>query len=258
MNNKSGFLYIVATPIGNLEDITIRAIKILLSVDILACEDTRRTGLLLAHLKKTYPSFRQTQKDPQFVRLDEHTEKQHTPFLIDALLSGASVALVSDAGTPLVSDPGYVLVSFARRHRIPILSIPGPSAAVAALSVAGLYVNQFLFLGYLPEKQSKRKALLFECRNITKNTYIRPTLVIFVPPHRFSIILQDIVATLGDIQIVLARELTKVHEDVWHGTSYQALRELTSVKGELVLLCNVEQRATVQNAQGIEKNFSSP
>ena len=164
-----GTLYIVGTPIGNMEDITIRAIKTLLAVDLIACEDTRRTGLLLQELTKRFqtvipahagiqssnnldPSLRWDDKQSRLIRYDDQHEQSQTPLIIQKLEEGKSVALVSDAGTPLISDPGYTLVHEAIKRGIPVVSIPGPSAAIAALSVSGLPTNNFLFLGYPPEK----------------------------------------------------------------------------------------------------------
>ena len=155
-----GILYIVATPIGNLEDITIRAIKTLFSADIVACEDTRRTGLLLQKLRKRYSGIEGLRtstsgpwKHANLLRVDEHTEAQNVPQLIDALTQGRTIALVSDAGTPLVSDPGFILVREAIKRGITVVSVPGPTAAVAALSTSGLPADKFIFLGYPPERR---------------------------------------------------------------------------------------------------------
>jgi len=230
-----GTLYIVSTPIGNLEDITIRAIKILTTVDIVACEDTRTTGLLLSELRKRYPSLTSplgTQQQ-QMLRYDDRFEEQKVPFLIDMLRSGKNIALVSDAGTPLVADPGFKLVREVIRQGIAVISIPGPSALLAALVSSGLPTDSFLFLGYLPEKQSHRMASL---KNVRDHHAIASTAILYCPPHKLIRTLEDMKDVFGDIDVVIARELTKIHEDVWHGTLTHAMTRFSSVQGELVIV----------------------
>src|SRR3989344_3509987 len=207
-------LYVVATPIGNLEDITIRAVKTLFSVDIIACEDTRRTGLLLSELKKRYTGIfeHSSQKTtPQFLRFDDRTERQQTPQLIKLLKEGKSVALVSDAGTPLISDPGYVLVSEAQKRGIKVVSVPGSSAVLAALASSGLPADKFTFLGYPPEKKSHRIKLFKHLLQI--NRLISSTHVLYCAPHKLLTTLKELKETVGDVEIAVCRELTKTYEE---------------------------------------------
>ncbi len=243
-----GTLYIVATPIGNLEDITIRAIKTLFSVDIIACEDTRRTGLLLQELAKRYASFladnpaltKSRHGESLSKRLTsfyDQIEATRTPELIDALMQGRTVALVSDAGTPLVSDPGFLLVREAIKQGIQVVSIPGPTAAIAALTSSGLPTDKFFFLGYPPEKSSHR-IILFESLLNMHRCKLNNTYILYCAPHKLVMTLEDMQAVFGDGDIVLARELTKIHEEVWRGTISEALEKYreSEPKGEFVLL----------------------
>lgn len=206
-----GALYIVATPIGNLEDITIRATKTLSSVDLVLCEDTRRTAKLT---------------NRPMLRFDDHTERQKTPEIIEMLIQGKNIALVSDAGTPLISDPGFLLVREAIKRGIKVVSIPGPSAVLAALTASGLPPDRFLFLGYPPEKQSHRINLF---KSLLKNT----TIIFYCAPHKLKQTLEDLRSVLGNIDIVLCRELTKLHEQVWRGKISEAP---INQRGEFVLL----------------------
>ena len=228
-----GTLYIVATPIGNLEDITIRAIKTLFSVDIIACEDTRRTGLLLQELKKHIDNLAATairlSIQQKLVRFDNRTENQLTPWLVEQLLQGKNVALICDAGTPLISDPGYRLVHEAIKRGIKVVSIPGPTSAIAALTVSGLPTNHFMFLGYPPEKQSHRIKLF---GSLPKDV----TLIFYCAPHKLQQTLTDLQTVMGDIPIVIARELTKIHEEVWRGKMSEAITYFSNPQGEFVLL----------------------
>lgn len=230
-----GTLYIVSTPIGNLEDITVRAIRTLFTVDTIACEDTRRTGLLLQELKKRYGFILQQCNNvtmQQFIRYDDREEQSQTPMIIEQLRAGKSVALVSDAGTPLISDPGYKLVSEALKRGIKVVSIPGPTAAIAALTVSGLPTNQFLFLGYPPEKEKHRKDLFQNLSTMKQLGNL--TIVFYCAPHKFLQTLSDIKEVLGDIDIVVARELTKVHEEVWEGSITETLQKFDKPVGEFV------------------------
>ena len=217
-----GTLYVVSTPIGNLEDITLRAIKTLSSVEAVLCEDTRRTGLLLAHIKISKP----------LIRFDDASELQKIPEIIHMLESGNNLALVSDAGTPLINDPGFLLVRECRRRNIPVVSIPGASALLTALTSSGLPANTFTYLGYPPEKQGHR-IKLFE--NLLKiNRLIYSTYIFYCAPHKLEQTLADMKVVFGDIEITIARELTKVHEEIWQGALSQW--KITEVKGELVIL----------------------
>lgn len=239
-----------------MEDITIRAIKTLFSVDIIACEDARRTGLLLQELKKRFlsvipadagiqsrngldPGFRLDDKGQQLIPFDDHQELSQTPVLIQKLEDGKSVALVSDAGTPLISDPGYKLVNEALKRGITVVSIPGPTAAIAALTSSGLPTNNFLFLGYPPEKQNARINLfrsMLLCFKTLKHT---PTVILYCAPHKLVQTLGDMKETFGDIEIVIARELTKVHEEVWRGKLSEALNHFSKPQGEFVFLLHI-------------------
>lgn len=227
-----GTLYIVATPIGNLEDITVRAIKILTSVAYIACEDTRRAGMLLDELRKRYPEYASATK-PQFISYYDQVESTRTPEIIGHLINGESVALISDAGTPLINDPGYVLVSEARKRQINVLSVPGASAFLAALTSSGLPMDTFMFLGYPPEKQSHRLKLFAE---LPKGV----TIVFYCAPHKLISTLKDLQQITGDIGITLARELTKIHEEIWTGTITDAQNHFINPKGEFVLLFRIE------------------
>ena len=240
-----------------MEDITIRAIKTLLAVDLIACEDTRRTGLLLQELTKRFqtvipahagiqssnnldPSLRWDDKQSRLIRYDDQHEQSQTPLIIQKLEEGKSVALVSDAGTPLISDPGYTLVHEAIKRGIPVVSIPGPSAAIAALSVSGLPTNNFLFLGYPPEKESHRRKL-FENLNRylsgTKGSALRGcTCIFYCAPHKLLQTLGDMKEVFGDIPLVVAREITKIHEEAWRGTLPEALKHFQDPQGEFVIL----------------------
>lgn len=217
-------IYIIPTPIGNLKDITLRALEVLGEVDGIICEDTRRTSQLLNHFQIKKP----------LLTLNDFNEAKIVPQIIDRLNSGENFALVSDAGTPLISDPGYKLIRECICQNIPVDSLPGPSAAITALTLSGLPPDKFMFLGYLPEKQGKRCEVL---EKILPNT----THIIYVAPHKLIRTLEDIQKTLGNIEIVLAHELTKLHQSVESKTADQWLKIFTNPKGEYVLLVNFTQ-----------------
>lgn len=217
-----GTLYIVATPIGNLEDITLRALRILREVDLIACEDTRQTLKLLRHYGLVKP----------LLSYHEHNQRKRTGQLIARLKEGQNIALVSDAGTPLLSDPGDVLLREAIAHGIPVVPVPGPSAITTALMGAGLAVDRFLFVGFLPARRSHRRAELEKLKALPY------TLVFFEAPHRLRGTLADIREILGSRPAVLAREMTKVHE-TFERASLDELAERVAaspVRGEIVLL----------------------
>jgi 16S rRNA (cytidine1402-2'-O)-methyltransferase len=215
-------LYLVATPIGNLEDITLRALRVLKEVDQVACEDTRHTLKLLNHfdIHKTLVSYH------------EHNELTRAPELVLAMEEGANIALVSDAGMPLVSDPGHRLVTLAIRHRIPVVPIPGPSALLTALSASGLPNEEFLFLGFLPARSGERQRALERLRIEDR------TLIFYEAPHRIADTIADAVAILGDRPACLAREVTKVHEEFRRGRLTELFQSLEEhpAKGEITLL----------------------
>ncbi len=220
---KKGVLYVVATPIGNREDITLRALSILRKIDLVAAEDTRKSGDLLAHygIKNRLISFH------------EHNEMKRTPELIGKLLSGTTIALISNAGTPSVSDPGYRLIEAAIANKIAVTPIPGVSAATAAMSVSGLPTDSFVFIGFAPKKKGKRLKLITELSEEP-----RP-LIFYESPRRISALLDEIVSCMGDRNAVLAREMTKLHEEFVRGTVSQILKALKSraeIKGECTLL----------------------
>jgi len=217
-----GSLYVVGTPIGNLEDITFRAIRTLQEVDLIACEDTRRTQQLLNHYAIKTPT----------VSYHEHNEMTRAPELVIQLEQGSRMALISDAGMPVISDPGYRLVNLAIRHNVPVIPVPGASAFVAALAAAGLPVDKFRFLGFLPGKKLARRKALDELRDVTK------TLVFYEAPHRVLDMLEDIRRVLGDPPVVVAREVTKIHEEFLRGSASEVLGRLKKkpVKGEITVL----------------------
>lgn len=219
----TGKLYIVATPIGNLEDITLRALRVLRECSLIACEDTRQTRKLLEHFGIATP----------MISYHEHNEAERAAELVTKIEEGASIALVSDAGTPLVSDPGYRLVRAAIDSGIPVVPIPGVSAAVGALSAAGLPSDSFRFCGFLPPKSGQRRRVLEEWKN--ENA----TLIFYETPHRILDALDDVSAVMGTRPIVVARELTKIHEEFLRGAAaeiHATLAGRASVKGEITLL----------------------
>jgi 16S rRNA (cytidine1402-2'-O)-methyltransferase len=216
-------LYLVATPIGNLEDITLRALRVLREADVIACEDTRQTGKLLAHFGIDKPT----------VSYHEHNEAARTQELLARLEAGAQVALVSDAGTPLISDPGYRLVTAAIAAGIPVVPVPGASAVLGALAAAGLPTDAFRFCGFLPAKSGQRRKALEELRKEDC------TIIFYEAPHRIVDTLSDVSAVYGDRPVVVARELTKFYEEFLRGTADQIGAQLAarpSVKGEITLL----------------------
>lgn len=219
----------IGTPIGNLEDISYRAVKLLGEVDLIACEDTRQTHKLLDHFDIHTP----------LISYHEHNEAERAGQIASRLENGQSVALVSDAGTPLVSDPGYRLVTAAVEKGIPVVPIPGPSAALAALSASGLPTDAFRFSGFLPAKSGQRRRLLESLRDDPA------TLVFYEAPHRILDALDDIAAALQKRPVVVARELTKIHEEFLRGTAAEiasVLRSRPAVKGEFTILIAKAQR----------------
>jgi len=222
MDSTKGTLYIVSTPIGNLEDITLRALRILKEVDLIAAEDTRHTGLLLRHFGIQTP----------LTSYFQGNESKKKEFILSKLRQGHRVALVSDAGTPGISDPGFRLIQTAIGNQIPIVPIPGPSAVIAALSVSGLPTDAFLFKGFFPHKSKKRKDVLNELKEV------RETLVFYESPHRILETLKDILEILGDREMVLTRELTKVYEEILRGKVSEIQTRIgeKKLKGEITLI----------------------
>lgn len=212
-------LYIVATPIGNLRDITLRALRVLGEVSLIAAEDTRTTRWLLSRYDIDTPS----------TSYHDHNRVSKLPVILDALSRG-DVALVSDAGTPAISDPGSELAAAAQDAGHSVVPIPGPSALTAALSVAGIDTDQFIYLGFLPRRGGPRRKLL---QSLIEDTR---AWIAFEAPHRLTETLTDIHETLGDRQIVICRELTKLHEEIFRGTATEALEHFSAPRGEFTLI----------------------
>lgn len=214
-------LYVVSTPIGNLEDITLRALRILREADVIIAEDTRHTGLLLKHFEISHKPLISLYDEVEAAKLDD---------LLALVVSNQNVALVSDAGTPLISDPGFKLVRETLRAGGKVLSVPGPVAAIAALTVSGLPPDKFSFYGYPPEKESHQKELFMKLNKTTN--------IFYISPYKLRRNLDALMNAVGDIEIVLARELTKVHEEVWRGRISEAVKYFKEPRGEFVLLFN--------------------
>ncbi len=220
---QAGSLYLVATPLGNRGDITQRALEVLRSVDVIACEDTRTSGKLLSHYAISKP----------LLPYHDHNERQQTDVIVEKLHSGQSVALITDAGSPNISDPGFCLVRACRKLAIPLYPIPGASALVLALSASGLPTHQFFYAGFLAPKTSAR------CRFFEKHREADYSIVLYESCHRIQKCVDDIIDTLGDERyICLARELTKLHETFLVGTATDVRTRLTGVqtKGEFVVV----------------------
>jgi len=217
-----GCLYVVATPIGNLEDISLRALRILKEVDLIACEDTRQTRKLLAHydIHTRLESYH------------EHNEMTRAPELVIELEQAAQIALVSDAGTPAISDPGQRLVALCLRHGIQVVPVPGPSALVSAIAASGLNTDEFLFVGFLPARARERSAELHSLAAEPR------TLVFYEAPHRLVEMLEDALAVFGDRQAVIAREVTKIHEEFRRGRISEILEGFLKAppRGEITVI----------------------
>ena len=233
-----GTLYVVATPIGNLEDLTHRATRILNEVSLIACEDTRHTRKLLNH----YGIKTRT------VSYHEHNEREQAVKLIELLKTGTDIAIVSDAGTPGISDPGFRVVNLALAENIPVVPLPGPTALIAALVASGLPSDEFFFGGFLPSRSTARRQRLADV------SAIKTTLVFYETPHRISEALKDALAILGEREAVVARELTKLHEEILRGRlSELALKFAegeSEPRGEMVLLIDRNKIAGEENKSG--------
>lgn len=219
---KTGTLYIVATPIGNLEDMTLRAIRVLKEVDLVAAEDTRHTR----HLLDRY------QIDTQLTSYHDHNKEEKAPILVSRMLDGKNVALVSDAGTPGISDPGYFLINLAIDQHIPVIPIPGATAAIAALSISGMPTDRFIFEGFLPAKHVARLKRLQELAHEER------TIIFYEAPHKIIRAVEDMLAVLGDRRAVSTRELTKIYEETIRGTLSEILKRLQegTIKGEFTII----------------------
>ncbi len=223
----------IATPIGNLEDMTIRGLRLLREVDVIACEDTRHTQRLLDHFAITTPC----------VSYHEHNEAARAEQLVERIVGGQSVAVVSDAGTPLISDPGYRVVQAAIEAGVTVIPVPGASAVLAALAGSGLATDAFCYAGFLPPKQGQRR------RALEAWGAVEATLIFYEAPHRILEALADVAFVLGDRQIVLARELTKLHEEFLRGRVSEVLTTLSHravQKGEMTLLISREKAAAAE------------
>lgn len=219
----SGTLYLVATPIGNLADITHRALQVLKDVDLIACEDTRHTHKLLQHYGITTKT----------VSYHEHNEQQRTAQLVEQLKDGSDIAVVSDAGTPSISDPGFRLVRAAIENDVPVVPVPGPSALISALIAAGLPTDEFFFAGFLPSRSNARRTRLNELRAVPG------TLIFYEAPHRLASTLKDAFEILGEREAVVARELTKLHEEIKRGRLSELsgyFEDHDKARGEIVVL----------------------
>ena len=235
-------LYLVATPIGNLEDITFRAVRVLKEVDRIACEDTRQTQKLLNHYGIT----------TRTISYHEHNEMTRSAELVKDMQEGASVALVTDAGMPGISDPGYRLISLAIRHHLPVVPVPGASAFLAALVASGLPTDSFRFSGFLPAKRGERRAALEAIRTSPR------TQVFYEAPHRIVEALADVVEVLGeDRHVVIAREVTKLHEEFLRGRAGEVvvtLKARDGVKGEITLLIGKAENSDTQATAPVKVN----
>lgn len=241
-SSSSGTLYIVATPIGNLEDITLRALKVLEQADLIAAEDTRHTGRLLAHFKI----------NNRLISCHNYNEKERSASLLKKLAEGFSIALVSDAGTPSVSDPGFALVKDAIKAGIPVVPIPGVSAAITALSASGLPTDHFSFVGFMPKK--KKKCI----ERLTALAREQSTLVFYESPRRIITLLEQIEDVMGDRVLVVARELTKYHEEFLRGKVSEILPVLKNrkvIKGECTLLVSGARQEKKASMDDIRKEL---
>jgi 16S rRNA (cytidine1402-2'-O)-methyltransferase len=231
-----GTLFVVATPIGNLEDITLRALRVLREVAVIAAEDTRRTAHLLARHAIATP----------MTSLHEHNETRKTPSVVARLLAGDHVALVSDAGTPTISDPGGHLIREAAAAGVRVETIPGPSAAMAAIAISGMPAERFTFLGFPPTRSKDRTKWLDRLRTLDG------TVVLFEAPHRIRRTLEDVNRTVGNHEVVVARELTKAHEEVIRGSIATVLEQMLTERGEFVVVINIGRKPDSDAGQTIE------
>ena len=228
---ENGKLYLVATPIGNLDDITYRAVETLKSVDIIAAEDTRHSLKLLNHLQISKP----------LISYHRHNEDVKTDLLIEKLLKGENIALITDAGTPAISDPGEEIVKQAIKNEIEIIPIPGACALINALICSGMDTKEFSFFGFLPLNKKLRKNKFEEIKNENK------TIIIYEAPHRLNNTLKDILNEIGDVNIVLAREITKIHEEFIRGRISEIINKTEEIKGEIILILEGNKKNDVKN-----------
>lgn len=235
----SGKLYLVATPIGNLEDITFRALKILNEVDIIACEDTRQTLKLLNYYKIS----------KRLISYHRHNEEIKSDFIIEKLIEGKNIAIVSDAGTPVISDPGEEVVRNAIQNKIEIVPIPGACALINALIVSGLDSKEFTFIGFLPLNKKNRKEKIEEIREETK------TLILYEAPHKIINTLKELDEILDNRKIVLAREITKIHEEYLRGTVAEVLEKYNEPRGEHIIIIEGSNKGKKEIHEELLKNM---
>ena len=245
--NKKGKLYLVATPIGNLDDITIRAIKVLQNVDLIAAEDTRHSLKLLNHLEISKP----------LISYHRHNEENKTEVLINKLLNGENIALITDAGTPAISDPGEEVVKQAIEKEIEIIPIPGACALINALICSGMNTREFAFYGFLPLNKKLRKNKFEEIKKENK------TIILYESPHKINQTLKDILQEVGDVNIVLARELTKIHEEFIRGKISEIIEKYTDLKGEMIIVLeenkfenSTDKLTELLNNMSIEEHYN--
>ncbi len=231
-----GTLYLVPTPIGNLADITLRSLRTLFDVDVIACEDTRRTGLLLEKLLVKFSPNPEDKRKPRLLSYYDQVELQRIPEIITLLKNEQNIALVSDAGMPAISDPGFKLVRECIKEGLRVESLPGASSVLTALTVSGLPTDKFLFVGYPPHKPGHRLDFFKDIK--TSLETVNSTLIFFEAPHKLQTSLKDLQNVFGDIDIVLARELTKMYEEIRREKISESLLHFkkTAPKGEFVLL----------------------
>ena len=238
-----GILYVVATPIGNLEDITLRAINVLKNVDLIAAEDTRHTLKLLNHLEISKP----------LISYHRHNEENRQDIIIEKLLEGQNIAIVSDAGTPGICDPGEVVIKTCIENNINVIPIPGACAMINALIVSGISTKEFNFLGFLPLNKKTRKQKLLEIEKCTK------TIIIYEAPHKLKSTLQDLKDILGERKVVLARELTKIHEEFIRNNISNILDNIDEIKGEFVILVEgtekINEEKNFLNSLSLEEHY---
>ena len=237
-----GKLYLVATPIGNLEDMTLRAIRVLKEVDLIAAEDTRNTLKLLNHFEIKKP----------LISYHRHNEEIKVDNLIEKLKNGENIAVVSDAGTPGISDPGEVIVKEAIKNKLEVIPIPGACAAINGLIASGLDTKEFVFMGFLPLNKKLRKDKLKEIQNETK------TLIIYEAPHKLKNTLEDLKEILQNRQVVLAREITKIHEEIIRGNIDEIISKADNLKGEIIILiegAESKEEPILLNELSLEEHF---
>ena len=245
--NKKGKLYLVATPIGNLDDITIRAIKVLQNVDLIAAEDTRHSLKLLNHLEISKP----------LISYHRHNEENKTEVLLNKLLNGENIALITDAGTPAISDPGEEVVKQAIEKEIEIIPIPGACALINALICSGMNTREFAFYGFLPLNKKLRKNKFEDIKKENK------TIILYEAPHKINQTLKDILQEVGDVNIVLARELTKIHEEFIRGKISKIIEKYTDLKGEMIIVLegnkfenSTDKLTELLNNMSIEEHYN--